>query len=169
MASDAISEHSGSKCLQGFRITWLLNAEKGMCLWLPKRWEIFKIWFLFLLKTSQNEFHNCKKKPLHRYPWKHQLDCLLVIFSWKESECVCDPSQEVVCAKITRKRREMVVYISVRVSGLEIECSERLLILSVSQQSEHRLPIMVTHDPCPPRLVQVMYTSHVGTIRSHRV
>ena len=57
------------------RITWLLNIEKGVNVSVTtKKVEKRKIWFLFRLKTSQNEFHNCREKSLHRYHWKHQLD-----------------------------------------------------------------------------------------------
>lgn len=64
-----------------------------------KKVEKNKIGFSFLLKS----IHITDSTILERSSStdtteniKHQLDCLSVIFSWKENECVCDSSQEVV-------------------------------------------------------------------------
>lgn len=147
----------------------ILECRKGSeCVCHYQKVNKGKVWFLFLLKTSQNKFQNLRKKSLHRYHWKHWLDYLWVIFSWKKKVwlwfwpgcCLYEDSQE--------KEEDYSVHFSETMRVLSRpgrECSRLFLLLSVGRRSEHCLLFMVTHDPCPPRLVHWMYMNHVWKIR----
>lgn len=129
-----------------------------MCLWLPKgEKKKCKAWFLFLLEISQNEFHNWGMKPLHRCPWKHQLDCLLVIFPVGKRVSVC----------VTQARGLFVQRFPGK--GGRLSCPFRWQCECRADRKGNArdccwLSVMVTRVPCPPRSGQVMNVSSEGTI-----